>query len=310
MPTPTIRTYSLHLALFLLTFLTTTLAGVQWLNEDPFDLANFAHGLPYSLCLLAFLAAHEFGHYVAARRHQIDVSLPFFIPIPPFLINPFGTMGAVIRIRSPLTHRHTLFDVGIAGPISGLIVALLILAYGITHLPGKEFLFTVHPEYKTLNELPDGGFTLGKSVLFTGILNLAPSGDFIPPMNEIYHYPFLCVGWFGLFVTALNLMPVGQLDGGHILYSLVGSRLQGIIARIFFVILTLIGVASFIPFSGLKLHLGTTGWLLWAGILYFIIKLDHPEVDDPTPLSEERRLLGWAMMLIFLLGFPPIPFLA
>jgi membrane-associated protease RseP (regulator of RpoE activity) len=304
----TYRTYFIHSVLFLLTFFTTTLAGVQWLNQDVFDLSNFAHGLPYSLCLLAVLASHEFGHYFAAKHHQIDVTLPYFIPIPPFLANPFGTMGAVIRIKSPLTRRSALFDVGIAGPIAGLVVTLGIFLFGITHLPPKEFLYTVHPDYRVLSELPEGGFTLGKSLLFNGLLQLADGHDFVPPMNEIYHYPYLCVGWFGMFVTALNLIPVGQLDGGHILYAITGPRVQGITARVFFGLLILIGAASLIPISGLKVQLGTTGWLLWAAILFFLVKLDHPEVADPEPLTEGRIALGWSTMLLFILMFPPVPF--
>jgi membrane-associated protease RseP (regulator of RpoE activity) len=144
--------------------------------------------------------------------------------------------------------------------------------------------------------------------MFNGLLQLADGRDFIPPMNEIYHYPYLCVGWFGLFVTALNLIPVGQLDGGHILYALTGPKVQGLSARIFFGILILIGIASLIPISGLNVQLGTTGWLLWAAILYFLVKLDHPDVPDPEPLSQGRMYLGWSTMLLFILMFPPVPF--
>src|SRR5262249_53972272 len=156
-----------------------------------------------------------------------DVTLPFFIPVPPFTINPFGTMGAVIRIKSPWTSKRSLFDIGIAGPLAGLIVTIIILAVGMATLPGKEYLYTVHPDYRTMAKLPSDGFTLGSSLFFSWVRHLAPHGAFVPPMNEIYHYPFLCVGWFGLFVTALNLIPVGQLDGGHILYALVGQHRQG-----------------------------------------------------------------------------------
>ena len=126
-------------------------------------------------------------------------------------------------------------------------------------------------------------------------------------MNEVYHYPFLCVGWFGLFVTALNLIPVGQLDGGHILYALLGKR-QGIIARVFWGILILIGITSFIPLFGWHIQLGTVGWLLWAAILYFLIKLDHPEISDDSQLDSGRKYLGWVTLGIFVVTFPPIPF--
>ncbi len=310
MSSSSFRTYSIHLSLFLITFFTTTLAGVQWLNRDLFDLGNFHLGLPYSLSLLAVLAAHEFGHYFTARYYNVNVTLPFFIPVPPFLVNPFGTMGAVIRIRSPLEQRRVLFDVGIAGPIAGLVVTICILAYGFTHLPARDYLYTMHPNYALLESIPENGFTLGNSLLFAGLNVIASANNFVPPMNEIYHYPYLCVGWFGLFVTALNLIPIGQLDGGHVLYALVGSRVQGILARLFFGALIVVGLASFVPFSGIRLHLGTTGWLVWAVILYFFIKLDHPEVPDPTPLSPGRKRLGWLIMAIFVVSFPPIPFLS
>ena len=303
------RIYSdfLHTLLFLLTFFTATLAGVQWLNKDPFELANFWLGLPYSLSLLAILAAHEFGHFFAAKYHQVETTLPYFIPVPHFLVNPFGTMGAVIRIRSRIHSRVALFDIGIAGPIAGLIITLVILLYGFMTLPGMEYLFSIHPEYTQRGNIPQLGLTFGNSLLFWGLLTFFSTNNFVPPMNEVYHYPYLCAGWFGLFVTALNLLPVGQLDGGHILYSLVGKK-QVLIARGVFVVLIAIGISSFIPGIGWYLQSGSLGWLLWAVILFFVIKLDHPEIPDDTPLDAHRRLLGWLAFAIFLATFPPIPF--
>ncbi|MBI4811700.1 MAG: site-2 protease family protein, partial [Ignavibacteriales bacterium] len=234
--------------------------------------------------------------------------LPYFIPAPPFLINPFGTLGAVIRMRSEWSTKKALFDIGIAGPLSGLIVTLTILLFGFFTLPPKEYIFTIHPEYKLLNNIPSQGFTLGNSLLFAGLTTLFNKNSFVPPLNEIYHYPYLCVGWFGLFVTALNLMPFGQLDGGHILYTITDRKKQGIIARIFFVFLIIIGLISVILFLTSSYYLGSMGWLLWALILYFLIKLDHPEIHDNTSLSRNRKLLGWIMFTFFILTFPPIPF--
>jgi membrane-associated protease RseP (regulator of RpoE activity) len=300
------RTYSLHTLLFLATFFTTTLAGVQWLNKDPTELGNFALGLPYSLCLLTVLSAHEFGHFFAAKYHQVKTTLPYYIPIPPFLLNPFGTMGAVIRIKSPLTTKKALFDIGIAGPLAGLVPTVIILMVGFLTLPSKEYLYSIHPEYRVLDKIPDAGLTFGYSALFWLLAKAFSATSFVPPMNEIYHYPFLCVGWFGLFITALNLIPVGQLDGGHILYALVGRK-QGMVARVFFVILILIGASSFLPLFGPNIQLGTAGWLVWAGILFFLIKLDHPPVEEFTELSPIRKQLGWFTFLTFLLTFPPIP---
>ena len=281
----------------------------MWLNKDPFDLANLSLGLPYSFSLLLFLSAHEFGHYFAAKFHRIKSTLPYYIPAPPFLINPFGTMGAVIRIKSPWSTRKSLFDVGIAGPISGFIVTMVILLYGLFTLPGKEYLYAIHPEYLTTEQIPTTGLTLGNSLLFIWLRYIFSQHHFIPPMNEIYHYPYLCVGWFGLFVTALNLIPVGQLDGGHIVYALLGKNIHGKIARVFFTLLLVIGISSFIPFFTWKIQVGTTGWLLWAFILFFFVKLDHPEVPEYDEVSTGRKILGWTIFVIFLITFTPIPFL-
>jgi membrane-associated protease RseP (regulator of RpoE activity) len=302
-----IRTYALHIGLFLMTFLTTTLAGVFWVNKDGFDLTNFTYGLPYSISILSMLAAHEFGHYFAAKYHGVKTTLPYFIPIPPFLFNPFGTMGALIRIRTPIYSKRALFDIGIAGPLAGLVVTLTVLFYGVATLPGKEYLFAIHPDYALLNELPKVGLTFGDSILTWSLRQYVSSYAFFPPMNEIYHYPYLCVGWFGLFITALNLVPIGQLDGGHILYAIIGKG-QGIIARIFLAVLILIGLAGFLPFIGLDIQPGTIGWLLFALILVFIVKIDHPPVPDESELDPQRTMLGWITFAFFVISFAPVPF--
>ncbi len=300
-----IKTYLLHSILFLTTFFTTTLAGVMWLNKDPFDLANFYFGLPYSLSLLTILSAHEFGHYFAAKYHKIETTLPYFIPIPPFLFNPFGTMGALIKIKSPIPTKKALFDIGIAGPIAGFVVTIIILIYGLVNLPPITYLYQIHPEYAVDGTIPTKGLSFGHSILTYTIQYFSIDTGNFPPMNEIYHYPYLCVAWFGLFITALNLIPVGQLDGGHILYALIGKH-QGVFARIFFAAIIVIGLTSFIPDMGF--HAGTVGWLIFAIILLFLIKLDHPPVYDDTPLDFNRRILGWLAIFIFIIAFTPIPF--
>lgn len=299
--------FFLHLTLFLLTFFTTTIAGVLWLNRDGFDLRNFPAGLPYSISLLCMLAAHEFGHYFAARFHGIRTTLPFFIPIPPFLVNPFGTMGAVIRIRSPIQSKKALFDIGIAGPLAGLAVTVAIILLGFFTLPEKEYIYSIHPEYALTGQIPETGLTFGHSLLTWVLAKVFSETAFVPPMNEIYHYPFLCVGWFGLFVTSLNLIPVGQLDGGHILYAISGKK-QGVVARAFVIILILLGISGFLPFLGVDVQPGTVGWLLWAAILIFIIKLDHPPIAYAEELDQRRSVLGWITFGIFMVTFAPIPF--
>ena len=305
------RTLLIHLSLFLLTFVTVTLAGVQWLNKDPTELSNFSQGITYALLILLFLLTHEMGHYVAARIHHVDTTLPYFLPFPPYLgLMPFGTFGAVIRIRSDLRDRRTLFDVGASGPIAGFFVCLLILAWGFTHLPSIEYLYGVHPEYRTMAEIPTEGLRFGEPLLFRLLrFALTSSSTFVPPMNEVYHYPFLCVGWFGAFVTALNLLPIGQLDGGHIAYAMFGSRSYRI-SQIVLFIMMLLGTAGILPLLGVKFPYGWVGWLLWSIVLAFLIRskrFQHPILEDVQELGAVRTALGWFSAFIFVICFITVP---
>lgn len=299
----------LNIVLFIATFFSTTIAGVEWLNRDPYDLVNFKYGLPYSILLLFFLSSHEFGHYFAAKYHKVKVTLPYYIPFPLFL-NPFGTMGAVIKMQSPSKTRKVLFDIGIAGPIAGFIVASAILIYGMTHLPGVEYIYKIHPEYMSMG-IPTEGFSFGSNILYWGFGKIFTSSPnvFLPPMNEMYHYPFLCVGWFGLLVTALNLLPVGQLDGGHITYALLGSK-HRIIARIFFGITLMMGLIGMLQFAGINFleGYGLGSWFLWSILIFFVIKIDHPPIYDPEPMTPGRKLLGYFALFMFLCSFTPVPF--
>src|SRR5512140_1328625 len=139
-----------HLLLFIITFFTTAVAGAAWLNIDPFEISNIERGIPYACALLFILGTHEFGHYFASRFHRVDATLPYFIPFPtlPGFLN-FGTLGAVIRTKSPVPTKQAMFDIGVAGPIAGFIASLIVLAYGFTHLPGREFILGIHPDYFT-----------------------------------------------------------------------------------------------------------------------------------------------------------------
>lgn len=305
------KTVATHASLLVLTFITVTFAGVQWLNKDPFDLALFSLGLTYGWLIIAFLAAHEMGHYVAARIHGVDTSLPFFLPFPPFLgLMPFGTLGAVIRIRSELKDRRTLFDVGAAGPIAGFLVCIMILIWGMTHLPSIEYLYGIHPEYRTLSQIPTEGLTFGKPLLYKLIETLAaPSSAFLPPMNEVYHYPYLCVGWFGAFVTALNLLPIGQLDGGHIAYAMFGSSSHRL-AQAVLIMLMVLGTARFLPLLGIQFSYGWAGWLMWSMILGLLLRskrFRHPPLEDVQELGSTRELFGWVCGIIFVLTFIVVP---
>ncbi|MEX0845969.1 MAG: site-2 protease family protein [Balneolaceae bacterium] len=289
---PDKKTILKHLGLFLLTVFFVTMTGANFVGFDPvlfpFGIPNtvdILRGLLFAGLLLAFLTVHEFGHYFAAVYHNISVSLPYYIPIPIGI----GTLGAVIRIKEQISKMHKLFDVGAAGPIAGFIVSLTVLLIGFATLPEPDFVMDlagheelkeyvaqngVYPDFITddTNNGEQGVLTIGNTLLYSG---LASMFDNVPPMWEMYHYPFLFAGWLGLFFTALNLMPVGQLDGGHILYSLIGSRKHNIAARIFFAIITALAGTEIIPF--LKsfiagyLTVPFVEWIVWAFVLYLLM---------------------------------------
>jgi len=301
---------SLNIILFIVTFITTTMAGVQWMNQDPYIFQNFRFGLKYSILILTVLSCHEFGHYFAAKIHKVKVTLPYFIPFPLPLFNPFGTMGAVIRMKSPSRTRKALFDIGIAGPVAGFVASFIILVWGMTHLPSVEYLFNIHPNYRYEGIPLAQGFSFGNTLLYLGLSKLLASSPsvFLPPMNEMYHYPFLCVGWFGMLITSLNLLPVGQLDGGHIVYALFGNK-HKIIARIFFVITASMGVIGLLPFIGINWfeNYGLVQWVLWSLLILFVIRVDHPPLYDPEPIGWKRRLWGVFALFMFVSSFTPSP---
>lgn len=303
------RKILLHSFLFIVTFFTATVAGVSWLNQDPFDLYNFALGLPYAVSILFILTVHEFGHYFAARYHGVSATLPYFIPAPsvPGFLN-FGTFGAVIKTKSVIPSKKVMFDIGVAGPIAGFLATLGVLVYGFTHLPGKEFILTIHPDYFT-HVSQEPGLEFGSSMLykFLSMTLTDPLRDFVPPMSEMYHYPFLCTGWFGLLVTAMNLIPIGQLDGGHLSYAMFGTK-HKILANTAFFFLLVMGIAGWLPAVGIASPFGWSGWLFWALILFFFIKLYHPPVEDESELDPNRKLIGWFTFGILIFSFTPMPF--
>jgi membrane-associated protease RseP (regulator of RpoE activity) len=299
----------IHFGLFLLAFFTTTLAGVGWENVNPLELRNLPLGLQYSIAVMFIIATHEFGHYFAARYHNVDATLPYFIPFPnfiiPYLYNPFGTMGAVIRTKSIITSKKVMFDIGVAGPIAGFIATLIVLIYGFTHLPGIEFILKIHPDY-FLKPSDGQALTFGNSILYQSLSFLLtdPTRQFVPPMTEMYHYPFLCAGWFGLFITSMNMIPAGQLDGGHISYSMFGER-HHILANVSIALLLVIGGMGLLPMYNIDVPFGWAGWLFWAFILLFLIKPYHPEIDDDTELNPARKIIGWISLIILILSFTP-----
>lgn len=283
--------YGLHALLFALTAATTVWAGGMWAGRaalweaqglalylDPVFLAD---GLRYAIPFLAFLTVHEFGHYVAARRHRVDVSLPYFIPLPPGLpILNIGTLGAVIRIRQLIPHTRQLFDIGVAGPLAGFVVALAALLYAVATLPPITYVFDLGPGHEALqayvretgrwpaepgrDAFGFGPVAVGDTPLFVALRALVPD---LPPAWELYHYPVLFAGWLGLFFTALNLLPVGQLDGGHLTYALFGRRWHGRIARATVWLLLASGALGTVADTGplLALLAEEMGWPGWAG---------------------------------------------
>jgi membrane-associated protease RseP (regulator of RpoE activity) len=297
----------LHALLFLLTLLTATAAGARLRGHEPFPLAvlpvgdfgvpyvahfdpsGLAAGLIFSLPLLGILLGHELGHYLLARRHRMDVSPPYFIPSP--RINVIGTFGAFIRLRSPIINRAVLLDVGSAGPVASFVLSIPVLALGL-------FL-------STPVRLPGGGTPTPFVVNFGGEPVFVGGSLLVQALSWLAHgavdvvvlHPFAFAGWLGLFVTAVNLFPLSQLDGGHILYALL-RRWQ-----------PRIGLA----FLGGLLVLGQWwwGWWFWALLILVLGRgsIRHPAVFDPEyPLDGVRRRVGWFCVAIFLLTFVPVPF--
>lgn len=303
----------LHLGLFIITFITTTIAGVQWISATggPYELSELTSGLPYSISILLIITFHEFGHYFAAVYHKVKATLPFYIPFPPipYMIN-FGTMGAVIRTKTRIHSKKAMFDIGVAGPIAGFVVTLAILILGFLNVPGIDFILKIHPDYLEPTYGKDGlGLAFGDSILFSLLKEIfIQPGQFFPPMSEIYHYPFLCVGWFGLFITSMNMIPVGQLDGGHISFAIFGGQTHYKISVICFSIMFIFGIIGFADsFLEINSGIGWSGWLFWSLILYFIIKLKHPPVLDATELDSGRKTIGYLTFIIFIISFSPMP---
>jgi membrane-associated protease RseP (regulator of RpoE activity) len=276
--------------LFLATFLTTTLAGAELcfgksILSGNFSWNDFLLGMNYSVPFLFILSVHEFGHYFTARYHHVRSSLPYYIPFYLPIIFPFsiGTFGALIRLREHVPSLKKNFDIGIAGPLAGMVAALMVLVYGFISLPDPDYIFSIHPEYLKFGSKfadhvyePDflkGGFdiVLGDNLLFNFLSRVIADPLKMPNPHEIIHYPFLLAGYLSLVFTALNLMPIGQLDGGHVIYGLFGSKGHRIIAMTIFIL--------FVFFAGLgTIHPGIpTDELmfslpLYVGFLFFTLK--------------------------------------
>src|SRR5688572_20019591 len=246
----------LQLGLFIFTFITTTIAGAEWvyskslLNADYewiFTWSDFLKGMEYSVPFLLILTVHEFGHYFVAKYHKVKVSLPYYIPFPPLILPlSIGTFGAVIRIREKVYSKKQNFDIGIAGPLAGFVVALMVLFYGFATLPEPDYIFQFHPEYEQYgldyadyvyeNQEPKTvDIVFGKNLIFLFFEKFVADPGRAPNPHELMHYPVLLAGFISLVFTFLNLFPVGQLDGGHVVYGLFGYRVHKTIASIAFI---------------------------------------------------------------------------
>jgi membrane-associated protease RseP (regulator of RpoE activity) len=273
----------LHIALFLATVLTTTAAGAFQFGVNLFEEPwRIYQGLPFAASILAILTSHEMSHFLASRRHRLDVSLPYFLPGIPFPPPLPGTFGALIRIRSPILDKRALVEVGCSGPLMGILVAVPVLVVGLMLSPVKE--------------LPAGasdGIQLGEPLLFKLVcwLTLGPLG----PDDHVIMHPVAFAGWLGLLITALNLLPVGQLDGGHVMYALFPNWHRRIsIACI--VMLIVFGILTW------------QGWLLWAVVLSVMGVRHPPPYCDWIPLNRRHKALGVLTIAVFLLTFTPMPF--
>jgi membrane-associated protease RseP (regulator of RpoE activity) len=267
----------LNIILFILTFFSTLTVGALYEGVDLIrEPLQIYRGLPFSVTLLAILLAHELSHYLSSRKHNVEATLPYFIPAPTI----FGTFGAFIKMKSPIATRNALMDIGASGPIAGFVLSVVAAVVGL-------FFSRVAPVSNGA-----GSFTFGESLLFAGLSRLI-----VGPMPANYNVvlnPVAFAGWIGFFVTSLNLIPVGQLDGGHIAYALLGERHTNL-SRVLIGVLVLLGVLTW------------EGWMVWA-VLLIILGFRHPPIMYSTiPLDPKRKLIGWAALIIFVLTFIPVP---
>jgi len=270
-----------NLVLFVATLLSTLFVGALHRGANPLqDPTNLLAGLPFAGTLLAILGVHELGHYFTAKAYGIRVTLPYFIPAPiPPPFGLIGTFGAFIRMKSPVTDRRALLDVGIAGPLAGLVLAIPAVLVGLR-------LSTVVPAQ-------GAGVGLGSSLLFLALQVVAVGP--VPDGLDVLLHPVAFAGWIGFFVTALNLLPLGQLDGGHIAYALLGRRHREVA----------MGTAALLVGLGIFVW---QGWLVWA-VLAMAMGFQHPPpLDDVTRLNPTRRLLAVGAFVLLVLLITPAPF--
>lgn len=268
----------LHIALFILTFLSTLTVGALQNGINVFrEPGRIYEGFPFAFTLMSILLSHELSHYFTSIKHNTKASLPYFIPAPTMI----GTFGAFIKMKSPIQTRKALIDIGASGPIAGFVVSVVASIAGLSYS-------TLVPVTGT-----KGAIVLGDSLLFSLLSSFILGAP--DPSFEVMLHPVAFAGWIGLFVTSLNLIPIGQLDGGHVAYAFLGEK-QIALSRMLVPVLFILGLFTW------------EGWMVWAGLL-FILGLKHPPVMYwELPLDNRRRLTGVVALVIFILTFIPWPF--
>ncbi|MFQ5399502.1 MAG: site-2 protease family protein [Anaerolineae bacterium] len=270
-----------NLALFVATILSTLFVGAAY-EVGSTTLSQLWRGWPFSLSIMLILGAHELGHYFAARYHKVPVTLPYFIPLPSVNFSLIGTLGAFIQLKGPVKNRRALLDVGAAGPLAGMVFALPILLFGLAT--------------SEVGPLPPGGYLMeGNSILYALAKivvygRMLPANGFDVSLNQV-----AWAGWVGLLVTGLNLIPVGQLDGGHVAYVLFGEKAR----QLFWPVITALGA--------LVLLAGASMWGFWILLLFLLGRNHAKPLDDVTTLDKKRRLIAIFTLLLFFLVFIPNP---
>lgn len=290
--------------LFLLTVVSTLFVGSLYSDvalefQSAWELlhpANLARGLPFAASLLGILAAHEFGHYFAARYHKVAVTLPYFIPMP----LTFGTLGAFIQLKEPIPDRRKLFDIGVAGPLAGLLLAIPLLLVGLS----TSEVAIPPPNTPLMLEGNSLLYLAAKWLLFGALLPDPATG------RDVFMNQVTFAAWIGLLVTALNLLPVGQLDGGHTVFALFGRKAR-------YINLAAVGLLALLATAGVPFvqellpalaSVGYTGWFLWLFLILTLIGVEHPPaLDDVTTLDPRQRLVGIVVIVLFVLLFVPVP---
>ncbi len=288
-----------HIALFVATLITTFLAG--YLQGG-----TVVSGLSFSISLLFILGSHEMGHYYYGRKYGILITPPYFIPVPPPFIA--GTMGAFIRIKSQITSKKALFDIGVAGPIAGIIAAIPVLIIGIK-------LSEIVP-LQDIGEVE--AIYLGDSLIFSFFVAMIYGS--IEEGYDIFLHPAAFAGWIGLFVTALNLIPSGQLDGGHLVYSLLNKKFHSIISHISIFIIIVLGlgtepIVNLLSSFNINLNIpdyllfqGWFGWIIWAFLLVIMGTRHPPTMYEESDIGPKRKIIAVITLLIFIGSFMPVPF--